>query len=593
MTDVLFWIWIQKKLGYASRYALDVLRHPGGARFFYESSEAELMSLGIWPEKIIHRLHDHSLDEAEMVYMKCLALGYNIVTPESNCYPVGLRRIADPPMVLYVDGDLTAINKDVMIAVVGTRRASDKNISIAQELGYRLSQAGAVVVSGCAVGIDTAAHSGSVAAGGMTVGVLGCGIDNPYNKKGAELRNAITACGALISEYPPGTEAWPMNFPQRNRIISGLSLGVTVIQAGRKSGSLITAKLALEQGRDLFAYYNEDNLETLAGIHSLGESNVTLFESPDEILRPFEARFGKYINFDGMGELLGSRPEILPDNIPGIISGISAQVVEQRRIEAIRPTAYQNGMKPVADVSLETARQMKHDYIVTDASSERARRIAMPADASVVVNYGFMDDASADKDAGNNARYPDDPPAEEHDPAKESTLPEKPEESENKAKKPEKADIYDTDSIIGLKYNKRSDDSEGQKTRRRSLADQIIISAEQIGLSPEQIDALLVQLGKNGENAAEPQAAEEPEESSYAHSESKSSKSDPLPDDISDEARKLYGILSSHSDTIDNISILAGFTVSMTAEFMLELELYGLVHSLPGGIYAVSEYYYQ
>lgn len=168
-------------------------------------------------------------------------------------FPENLRQIHTPPKVLYGEGDQNILFEQKMIAMVGARRCTNYGASVAYDLARELSARGVIVVSGLAIGIDTKAHEGALAGGGKTIAVLGCGLDFPYLTSNRPLRKKISEQGAVVTEYPAMTEAFTWNFPQRNRIISGLSLGVVVVEAGLDSGSLITAKWALEQGREVFA----------------------------------------------------------------------------------------------------------------------------------------------------------------------------------------------------------------------------------------------------------------------------------------------------------------------------------------------------
>lgn len=167
-------------------------------------------------------------------------------------YPPLLREIAQPPWVLYVLGDQTLLNK-AALAVVGTRQPTHYGRTVARKLGYQLAERGVVVVSGMARGIDSEAHRGAIDAQGATVAILGCGVDVVYPKSNTALYRTIVKTGAVVSEFPLGTQPRPGLFPQRNRIISGLSRGTVVVEAGEKSGSLITADMSLEQNRDVFA----------------------------------------------------------------------------------------------------------------------------------------------------------------------------------------------------------------------------------------------------------------------------------------------------------------------------------------------------
>jgi DNA processing protein len=175
-----------------------------------------------------------------------------ILMPQDDRYPPALRTIADPPETLYVRGTLLEEDRKA-VAVVGARQASAYGLSVAEWLGKELARCGVTVVSGMARGIDGAAHRGALTAGGRTIAVLGCGPDVVYPPEHADLMARIVDSGAVISEFPPGTAPLPEFFPQRNRIISGLSLGVVVVEGRERSGALITADCALEQGRDVFA----------------------------------------------------------------------------------------------------------------------------------------------------------------------------------------------------------------------------------------------------------------------------------------------------------------------------------------------------
>ena len=177
---------------------------------------------------------------------------FRLICIGDDDYPSNLLKIPDPPAVLFSSGALMARDL-VSIAVVGSRYASPAGIIFAEKLTSDLARNGVAVVSGLAVGIDSAAHRGALKAGGRTLAVLGCGLDVDYPAVNADLRQEIARSGALLTEFPLGTPPSPGNFPSRNRIISGLSLGVVVVEAAERSGSLITARFALEQGREVFA----------------------------------------------------------------------------------------------------------------------------------------------------------------------------------------------------------------------------------------------------------------------------------------------------------------------------------------------------
>jgi len=198
-------------------------------------------------------------------------------------YPPQLEVIADPPAWLHVRGDVAALAAPA-VGIVGSRRPTPAGRETAYDFAARLAGAGLVVVSGLAAGIDAAAHRGALAAGGRTIAVCGTGLDQTYPPGHAALAGRIAASGALLSEFPPGTPPLPYHFPRRNRLISGLSLGVLVVEARHRSGSLITARLAAEQGREVFAVPGSIHNPLAAGCHRLLRDGARLVESPEEVL---------------------------------------------------------------------------------------------------------------------------------------------------------------------------------------------------------------------------------------------------------------------------------------------------------------------
>ena len=250
--NTIYWIWLQLALGAGARTD-DILSAFPSPRALYESDEMTRRVSGVFTPKQIEKLSHTKLEDAQHILARCGALRQEVVTPEDALYPRVLRRLSDAPCALYVRGDLSCLQDTLAIAVVGARHASMYSLDVARQLCRDLARAGAVVVSGCAMGVDSASHTGAIYGGGKTVGVLGCAIEARYLMENEALREDVSRHGALVTEYPPGTPARAAHFPMRNRIISGMSAGVLVIEAGEKSGSLITARLAGEQGRDVFA----------------------------------------------------------------------------------------------------------------------------------------------------------------------------------------------------------------------------------------------------------------------------------------------------------------------------------------------------
>ncbi|MBI5415782.1 MAG: DNA-protecting protein DprA [Candidatus Omnitrophica bacterium] len=206
-----------------------------------------------------------------------------VLTFQDKDYPSRLRDIADAPVVVYVRGQLS-VELAPAIAVVGSRRASLYGMAVAEQFAGRLAELGITVVSGMAKGIDAAAHRGALRAGGATVAVLGCGLNTIYPPENEKLFTEIAAGGAVISEFPMTMPPIAHNFPRRNRIISGLSLGVIVVEAAQKSGALITADFALEQGREVYAVPGNVNSMTSQGVHNLIKQGAKLVTSVEDIL---------------------------------------------------------------------------------------------------------------------------------------------------------------------------------------------------------------------------------------------------------------------------------------------------------------------
>lgn len=238
------------------------------------------------------KLCDHIIEYREKVdpyaeFARAKKVGANIVTIMDNDYPELLSQIYDPPPVLYVLGHISTLKYD-SVAIVGTRKASSYGKNIAENFARNLALMEINVVSGMARGIDSFAHKGAVDAGGPTTAVLGCGIDVIYPPENVNLMKKIVDFGCVITSYPMGTKPLPSNFPARNRIISGLSLGTLVVEAAEKSGALITADFALEQGREVFAVPGNIMSPYSRGTHKLIKQGAKLVEDINDILNEIQ-----------------------------------------------------------------------------------------------------------------------------------------------------------------------------------------------------------------------------------------------------------------------------------------------------------------
>lgn len=291
MSALKFWLWLTELRGLKNQTRLALLRHFGTPEdVFYADPGEILLTEGITRAETAI-LENHSLETADRILTDCQRLGLRILTIQDAEYPDRLKNIYDPPCLLYVKGRLPVFDETVTVAVVGTRDCTPYGIQCAEKLSYGLTNGGAIVVSGLAKGIDAAASRGALRAGGMTVGVLGNGIDVHYPAESRYLYEDVAAAGALISEYPPGTEPAKQHFPARNRIISGLSLATLVVEAPEKSGALITAETANEQGRDVFAVPGPIDAPASVGCNRLIRDGAGLVSDAWDILEQYEARF--------------------------------------------------------------------------------------------------------------------------------------------------------------------------------------------------------------------------------------------------------------------------------------------------------------
>ncbi len=231
---------------------LRLLEKLSSPQAIFRASVSELESLGVSPALARNIASGCSFEDAVDQQQKALSAGVTLIPIQDARYPARLREIFDPPIVLYARGE-TELLRSHGIAVVGTRRPTPYGIAAAERLSADLAKTGLSIISGLARGIDTAAHRAALAEEGKTIAVLGCGIDVVYPSENRKLYEEIARRGLLVSEFPLGAPAYPQNFPIRNRIVSGLSLGVVIVEGAQHSGSAITAKLAMDQGREVFA----------------------------------------------------------------------------------------------------------------------------------------------------------------------------------------------------------------------------------------------------------------------------------------------------------------------------------------------------
>ncbi len=270
MTETDYWLWLSLKKSMTSAKIKVLLEYFSSPEEIFRASKEKLSSIKCLNRRTISGLSDKNLDRVIEIKRLCKIYGIKVLTYNSPYYPENLRNISAPPYVLYTrSARRINLNKYIRIAIVGNRESTEYGEKIAENFAYDLANNGMVIVSGMAKGIDSAAHRGCINAGGITVAVMGCGLHMAYPSKNKELMEKIIETGIAISEYPPDCKPEKCYFPERNRIISGLSQGIIVAEAPKSSGSLITANYAIDQDRDLFAVPGDINLSRSEGTNNL------------------------------------------------------------------------------------------------------------------------------------------------------------------------------------------------------------------------------------------------------------------------------------------------------------------------------------
>lgn len=282
-SNIKYWVWFSSLANISPLKKMMLLDHFGDPVLLWECSEQELRTLDFLTPRMIKTITNKALRQELPRIMDRIVKGdIDIMTIKDSSYPEELKNIPQPPVVLYYKGKI--IKEEKRVGVVGSRRASYYGLDMANRISAELAENGITVVSGMARGIDSQAHKGALSAGGRTIAVFGCGVDIIYPPENVKLAEQICAFGAIISEYLPGTPPVPLNFPARNRIISGLSLGTVIVEAGEKSGSLITADFALEQGREVFAIPGNIDSKNSKGTNRLIKDGAKIVTNGADIL---------------------------------------------------------------------------------------------------------------------------------------------------------------------------------------------------------------------------------------------------------------------------------------------------------------------
>ena len=315
MSQLRYWIWLSTLPGLSLRGQLQLMDHFGSPEAVFLADRDALTAVEGLTERERTALSRRDLRRANDVLEDCRKHQISILTIQDAAYPQRLRSIDTPPTVLYYKGRMLPFDTLPAVTVVGARNASGYGLNAAKRLGYQLGNCGGTVISGAARGIDSLALQGALSADAPVAAVLGNGLDIVYPQESKGVYADVMERGCLISEYPPGTPPLGQNFPRRNRIMSGLAVCVLVVEAAKKSGSLITAELALEQGRDVFAVPGNIGLECCAGSNQLIQDGAGLVTSGWDILQHYQARFPELIVRRGGGNqvTLAPRERLQPE----------------------------------------------------------------------------------------------------------------------------------------------------------------------------------------------------------------------------------------------------------------------------------------
>lgn len=365
------WIWITQALGYNTPKVRRIYELYSDVSDFYNGGEQEWHFCGIFTQNDINKLKSISISVADKIIARCNELNYSVIAVDDEKYPCCLRNIESPPAVIYVSGTMPDVDNRLTIGIVGTRRATKYGIDNSYKFGYALSKYGVATVSGGALGVDCASHRGSLAADGVTICVRGCGINARYLSENAGMRDAITKRGAVISEYPPDETPRSYYFPARNRIIAALSDGVLIIESGARSGSLITANLAGEMGKKIYALLGNNSPQNEGSNERIKDGTAIPVTDFMDILTSFDNLYATSdkVNFDNLS---------LEDIEAVPVKGVKTLRVKKSKEKILIPNASENNTFELANndsnkevkhrknLNLNTTAQSVYDYINTE-----------------------------------------------------------------------------------------------------------------------------------------------------------------------------------------------------------------------------------
>lgn len=282
--EKIYAIWLAEAFGAGSKIPFMLCEYYSSFEEIYNKDLEEIAMIEGITQKHIEKLKNKSLKSAEDIMSKCRTLDIDLLTVFDEKYPEALKNITDPPVLLYVKGNFPSTDKIPAIGIVGSRKPSNYGVKMAETIAEGLGNRGFIIVSGMARGVDTCAHKGAIKAEALTIAVLGCGVDVVYPPENGGIKNLIELNGAVVSEFPPGTTPLPTHFPVRNRIVSGMSQSVLVIEGKASSGSTITANLAKDQGKEVFCLPGNVDNPLSSASHNLIREGARLVTCADDIV---------------------------------------------------------------------------------------------------------------------------------------------------------------------------------------------------------------------------------------------------------------------------------------------------------------------
>lgn len=360
MSNIVYWIWLSLAVTPGSETFRKLIDRFGNPESVFNADEADIIGCIGSKSHDFDKVIDKNIDRAAEIYEFCKKKNIGILTYNDAAFPSSLREIKKPPVLLYYRGVLPDFNKSCIIAMVGTRRLTDYGRRNAFIIGHDLAAAGAIIVSGMAIGIDGVSHAGSISAGGVNIAFLGSGIDVCYPEQHKKLAREIVKTGCVMTEYAPGTRPDGRNFPVRNRLIAGISCSTVVIEGRERSGALITARYAKEYGKTVYALPGNVDNKTSEVTNLLIKNGAKLITAPDDIVRDLEFVYTGIINPFNLKEKLDIRMNdvfseleiacVAPSD--SIFSTYSAKKKSEKKAEAEKAATKEAEVKDI-ETSLE------------------------------------------------------------------------------------------------------------------------------------------------------------------------------------------------------------------------------------------------